>query len=203
MAWILKGQLIEMCSCNMLCPCWFGVKELMVMDQGFCDIAITCRVGEGDSNGLSLGGRAVVLTADFPGPTLVDGNATTRLFIDDRADAEQRSELEAIFQGRKGGPMEILASLVGTWLPTKTARIEIDEEGDSVVVAIEGARALRSQRLRDDNGKSFTLRGGGFVCGLGLDEAELAPGTSEWADADMPRRLQTKSGMRGNFAWSG
>ena len=24
MAWNLKGQMIESCSCNMFCPCWFG-----------------------------------------------------------------------------------------------------------------------------------------------------------------------------------
>jgi hypothetical protein len=36
MAWNLKGQLVESCSCNMFCPCWFGVQDLMIMDQGWC-----------------------------------------------------------------------------------------------------------------------------------------------------------------------
>ena len=203
MAWSMKGYMIESCSCNMLCPCWFGVRELMIMDQGWCSLAQAFRVEEGNSNGLPLGGRKVVLTADFPGPTLYDGDATTRLFIDDGADAEQRSELDAIFHGENGGPMELEAVLVSTWLPTVTARIDIDEEDESVVVAVEGFGAVRSQGLRDSDGKSFTLRGGGFICGLGLVEAELAPGTTEWTDVDMPRQLQTKSGARGNFAWAG
>jgi hypothetical protein len=34
MAWNLTADFIETCSCNMLCPCWYGVRELMVMDQG-------------------------------------------------------------------------------------------------------------------------------------------------------------------------
>ena len=33
MAWNLKGQMIQSCSCNMFCPCWFGVQELMIMDE--------------------------------------------------------------------------------------------------------------------------------------------------------------------------
>jgi hypothetical protein len=39
MAWNLTAEFIETCSCNMLCPCWYGVRELMVMDQGWCDSA--------------------------------------------------------------------------------------------------------------------------------------------------------------------
>src|SRR5688572_3869646 len=29
MPWTLSGEMIETCSCNMLCPCWYGVQELM------------------------------------------------------------------------------------------------------------------------------------------------------------------------------
>ena len=203
MAWSLRGFMIESCSCNMFCPCYFGVRELMIMDAGWCSFAQTFRVDEGNSNGLPLGGRKVVFTADFPGPTLFDGNATARLIIDDGADAEQRSELDAIFRGENGGPMEVEAVLVSAWLPTVTARIDIDGQDDLVVVAVEGFGAVRSQGLRDSDGKSFTLRGGGFISGLGLVEAELAPGTTEWTDVDMPRQLVTKSGARGNFTWAG
>jgi hypothetical protein len=129
MAWTLTGRLIESCSCNMLCPCWFGVKELMVMDQGWCASAIVFPIQRGNSDGVDLGGRTVVLAADWPGPTLFDGNSTARLYIDDAANAEQRRELEAIFTGKKGGPMEVLAGLVTRWLPTRTASIDLKEDG--------------------------------------------------------------------------
>src|ERR1700674_2680436 len=138
MAWRLKGQMIESCSCNMFCPCWFGVQELMIMDQGWCDIVIGFPIREGSSDGVALDGREVVFTADFPGPTFFDGNATARLFIDAGADHDQQRELEAIFQGQKGGPMGNLAPLVAAWLPTKTASIRIQEEGDTISVAVEG-----------------------------------------------------------------
>src|SRR6266511_6304130 len=41
MAWTLKGQMFENCSCNMFCPCWFAIQEYMVMDQGWCATSIT------------------------------------------------------------------------------------------------------------------------------------------------------------------
>src|ERR671913_121519 len=125
MPWHLTGQLIETCSCNMFCPCWFTVQELMVMDQGWCASAIAFRAREGSSDGIDLGSRTVVLALDFPGPTLFDGNGTARLYIDDAASADQRRELEAICSGRKGGAMAAVAPLVAKWLPARTARINI------------------------------------------------------------------------------
>ena len=87
MAWRLTGQLIETCSCNMFCPCWFTVQELMIMDQGWCASAIAFRTREGNSDGIALGGRTVVFAVDFPGPTMFDGNATARLYVDAAANA--------------------------------------------------------------------------------------------------------------------
>jgi hypothetical protein len=203
MAWELKGQLIESCSCNMFCPCWFGVQDLMIMDQGWCAGVIGLSVEEGSSDGLDLAGRKVLLTVNFPGPTLYDGDGTARVFVDSDADDDQQRELEAIAQGKKGGPMENLAPLMSTWLPTQRANVRIEGEGDTITVSAEGTGEMRSELLRDPEGNAFTLRGGGFVGGFGLQEADLAPTSADWADADMPRRFETKSGARGDFTWSG
>lgn len=203
MTWSLKGQLVESCSCNMFCPCWFGVQDLMIMDQGWCGGVLAFRVREGSSDGVALDGRDVVLGADFPGPTMYDGDATARVFIDDGADTDQQRELEAIFQGKKGGQMENIAALIGTWLPTKAAGIGVEEDGDSVTITVDGPGAVRSKLLRDPEGTPFTLTGGGFITGFGLEAVELAPTASEWADSDMPKRFETRSGGRGEFAWSG
>jgi hypothetical protein len=83
--------------------------------------------------------------------------------------------------------MAILAPLVATWLPTKRVRVDVREDGDSITMTVEGAGDLRSQLLRDPQGTPFTLRGGGFVSGFGMEEAELAPTATEWADQRCPR----------------
>src|SRR6516165_2388684 len=66
MAWTLTGELVETCSCNMLCPCWYGVKELMIMDRGWCASTQWYLNENGRSADVDLGGRTVVLTMDFP-----------------------------------------------------------------------------------------------------------------------------------------
>jgi hypothetical protein len=200
-AWRLTGQLIETCSCNMFCPCWFTVQQLMVMDEGWCAGAIAFRTRDGNSDGVALGGRTVVFAVDLPGPTLFDGNATARLYIDETADADQRRELEAICSGQKGGPMAALAPLIAKWLPARSAKIDVADAGDTITVTVDGTGRLKSQRLRDPQGQGFTLRGGWLVSGLGMEEVDLAPSGSRWTDPDL-RQFETKSGARGDFTWS-
>lgn len=201
MAWRLTGQLIETCSCNMFCPCWFTVQELMIMDQGWCASAFAFRIRKGTSDGVNLGGRTAIFAVDFPGPTLFDGNATARLYIDAEASPEQRRELEAILSGKKGGPMAALAPLISTWLPARTAQIDVASEGDAITVTVDDAGRVQSRLVRDAQGQGFTLRGGGFVTALGMEEVELAPSASRWTDPDL-RQFETKSGARGNFTWN-
>jgi len=179
-AWKLSGQLIETCSCNMLCPCWFAVPELMTMDRGWCASALLFRIQAGQSDNVDLRGRTVVLAVNFPGPTLFDGNGTARLHVDDRAGADHKRELEAIFQGKKGGPMAVLGGLMSTWLPTESSRIDISEDGDSLVAKVDSARAIRSRLLRDEAGRITSLLNSGFASVLQFDNLTCDPRPEQW-----------------------
>ena len=64
---------------------------------------------------------------------MFDGNATARVIVDDGANDQQRDEIEAIMQGSKGGPMEVLGGLITTWLPTKTASMDVSSENGTVI----------------------------------------------------------------------
>jgi hypothetical protein len=178
------------------------VQELMTMDQGWCDSAVAWRIQDGDSEGVNLGGRTVVLGIDFPGPTMFDGGATARLYIDDQASEEQRRELESIYHGSKGGTMGALAPLIANWLPTQSAAINVDDEGERISVSVGGAGQIESRLLKDGEGHGFELRGGGFVAGFGMEVALMAPSSSRWSDPELPRSFETKSGARGHFSWS-
>ncbi len=204
MAWNITAQFVETCSCNMLCPCWFGVKELMVMDEGWCASAWLFRIHQGNSDGVNLDERTVVVGLDFPGPTLFDGNGTARVYIDDQASADQRRELAAIFQGTKGGPLEIIAGLVTNWLPAQTTKIDLKEEGDTLIAGVGTFGQVKSQLLKDEAGRVMTLQNAGFASALQFknETFELAPSTSRWSDPDMPRQFETKSGAVATFNWS-
>jgi hypothetical protein len=204
MAWKLRGYMTENCSCNMFCPCWFAIQQYMVMDQGWCAGSITFEIEEGQSDAVDLSGRSVALLVDWPGPTLFDGNGTGRLFIDDGASDEQTSELEAIFQGQKGGTMEVLGGLVSTWLPAEKTSIQVSRDGDRMTATVGSVGQVHSEALRDDQGNGFKLSGGGFVGAFGMDHAELAPSAgTKWSDPEMPREWEAKSGGRGAINMSG
>lgn len=189
----------------MLCPCWFGVKELMIMDKGYCAGPMLFRIQSGNSNGTDLKTRDIVMAFDFPGPTVLDGNATSRLYIDDAADGEQRNELEEIFQGKKGGPMEVISKFVTNWLPTKTTKIHINDDGNSLTATVTGFGRIKSDQLKNESGRSMILQGAGFASVFQMENETftLAPSASEWSDPEMPRQFTTKSGAVAKFSWRG
>lgn len=206
MAWTLTGELVETCSCNMLCPCWYGVKELMRMDRGWCASPILFRIQHGNADGVDLSGLNTVLAAFFPGPTLYDGNGTARLYIDDATSEAQQHALEAIMQGTKGGPMEIVRGLMTTYLPTKRVQIEVQEENGAISATIGEVGQIQSQRLKNEAGQQMTMQNVGFAMLFQFENytAELAPSDgTRWSDPDMPEQWESRSGAAGRFSWSG
>jgi hypothetical protein len=192
----------------MFCPCWFGVKELMIMDKGYCGGLILFRIQDGISNSINLAGRDVVLFFDWPGPTLLDGNGTSRLYIDNEADTNQQKELEDIFQGRLGGPMQMLSQLIAKWLPTVTTRIDIkeDDAGHNITARVGNQGEIKSQELRNEAGRVMTVQGAGIASMFQIenDVLTLAPSGTQWSDSDMPHtQITTRSGALGKFSWSG
>ncbi len=204
MNWNVKGEFIETCSCNMLCPCWYGVKELMVMDQGWCASAFLIRIREGTFEGVDIGGRSLAMITDFPGPTLLDGNGIGRLYFEDDAGEEQVREIEAIFQGKKGGPMIVLGGLISNWMPSVQAKIEIREEEGMLSADVGEFGRIKSGRLNNEAGQPMTMQNVGFAVALEFDDqtAQLAPSDSRWLDPEMPRQFDTKSGAAAAINWS-
>ena len=206
MPWKLTGELIETCSCNMLCPCWFGQAELMLMDQGYCGTTLLLRIREGSYNGVDISGQNAIANLHFPGPTLFDGDGTGRVYVDVGASDEQASALEAILQGGSGGGMEVPASLLSSWLPTKRAAISVSESDGSVSASIDGIGELSSKRLVNELGKTMSLHNSVFSMAFGFNDhiGDLAPsdGTA-WQDPDMPTAWQGRSGVVGQVSWAG
>ena len=206
MTWNVSGKMVESCTCNMLCPCWFGVKELMTFDKDYCGGTILFRIDKGNSDGTDLKGLDVVLAVDFPGPTMLDGNGTARVLIDERANPDQQKVLEDIIQGKKGGPMAVVAKLASKWLPTQKARIEVNDDGKNLTATVGKFGQIKSQELRNEGGRPMVLAGAGFASAFQMenDSFTLAPSATEWSDSEMPHaQIATKSGVVAKFSWRG
>lgn len=200
MAWNLHGQLHELCSCQMWCSCWLGPE--IAPDEGWCGGAILLDIAQGVSEGVSLNGCKVVWVGDWPA-SFWAGNGTARVYIDEETTPEQRRELEAIFTGKKGGPMAAVAtSVITTWLPTQYTRIAINW-GDNTSATIGTIGQVRSRRLVNEAGRPTTVQGAAAMSAFQLESADLAyTAGSRWADPDLPHQWEGSSGTRSAFHWS-
>jgi hypothetical protein len=73
-------------------------------------------------------GLKVAAIVDSP-KVMTEGNWRLGMFVDERAGDEQMEKLTAVFGGQKGGPMELIPSLVGEMLGVERAPFEVVEDG--------------------------------------------------------------------------
>lgn len=137
MAYHLKGDLLEVCDCNVLCPCWIGEDP----DNGTCRSALAYRIEKGEIEGIDVSGLCYGIAVFIPGNVLAGGWWAIR-YIDDRATAVQEAAMLRAFRGQLGGPLEQLAGLVGEEVDARRARIEFTvKEGEGTLRIGEAVHA--------------------------------------------------------------
>lgn len=121
MGYRLEGDLLEVCDCNILCPCWVGEDP----DNGTCRSALAYSIVKGEIEGIDVSGLVMGVAAFIPGNTL-KGNFRVIRYIDDRASPAQEKVLLAAFRGEYGGPLAQLAALVGEEVAARRAKLTFD-----------------------------------------------------------------------------
>jgi hypothetical protein len=114
----LEGTLLEVCSCDTLCPCWIGEDP----DQGTCQSVVAYNLVEGMIRGVDVSGLTLVGVVDIPG-NILEGNWRQVVYVDDRASDEQAAALLDAFAGNLGGPLADLAQLIGERVAVERAPI--------------------------------------------------------------------------------
>jgi hypothetical protein len=104
----LEGSLLEVCSCDVLCPCWIGEDP----DRGDCLSVVAYHFDRGVIAGQDVSGLTMASAVHIPGNVLA-GNWRRVLLVDDKATDEQHDAIVALAKGDLGGPMADLAGLVG------------------------------------------------------------------------------------------
>jgi hypothetical protein len=149
MSWRVAGSYFESCNCDAICPCRRvngvpGGRSTF----GECLGLLSWMIERGDADGVALDGLAVALASryhdDEPGSPW-----SFVLYLDERADDEQRAALEAVYTGRLGG--DALRHFPWAWKPSnclavRPAAIEVSHEPrrqwlrvrDHVTVQISG-----------------------------------------------------------------
>jgi hypothetical protein len=118
MSYHLEGRLLEVCNCNVLCPCWIGEDP----DNGTCDTIVAWRIDKGMVDGVDVGGNTIAAVAHVPG-NILEGNWRAAIFLDEHASKEQEDALLKVYTGKAGGPVAELAKLIGEVVSVQRAPI--------------------------------------------------------------------------------
>jgi hypothetical protein len=118
MSYHLEGRLLEVCNCNVLCPCWIGEDP----DNGTCDTIVAWRIDRGSIDGVDVGGNTIAAVAHIPG-NILQGNWKAAIYIDEDASQQQEEALLRVYTGKAGGPVADLAALIGEVVSVERAPI--------------------------------------------------------------------------------
>lgn len=142
----LEGTLLEVCSCDVLCPCWIGEDP----DGGTCDSVVAYNLDKGTIRGVDVSGLTLVSAVNIPG-NILEGNWRQLMLIDDRATEEQADAMLDAFSGKLGGPLADLARLVGEVVAVERAPIshEIVDGAGTLSVGDKIECAILYTRTRD------------------------------------------------------
>src|SRR2546423_15509861 len=101
MAWSLKGNYVETCSCELMCPCNLSLDNGATYD--FCRVSLIFDIRAGEVDGTDIGGLQVAAIADSP-KVMTEGNWRLGMLIDANASDEQAEKVRQVVNGQLGRP---------------------------------------------------------------------------------------------------
>lgn len=141
--WQIDGEYFESCNCEILCPCLLlGTRPT----EGHCDVVLAFRIDKGSYGSVDLSGLNAAQALTTPG-VMSQGNGTLAVYVDSRANPDQRAALEQIFTGAAGGPPSLFGPMVSKLLPTKSAPITFALEGNQRKVSIANVTDVTVEAL--------------------------------------------------------
>jgi len=135
MGYELQGRLLEVCTCNVICPCWVGEDP----DGGKCDGLIAWHIDQGSINGVDVSGLTVATLNHIPGNVLKKGTWRTVVYLNDTATPQQQDALLQVWTWKLGGPVADLIQLVGEVMGLERVPIDFRIEGGKGTVRIGSA----------------------------------------------------------------
>ena len=164
--WSIDGPQYATCNCAWGCPCQFNSPRT----DGTCDTVLGMRLDRGHFGTTRLDGLCFVCTYSWPG-AIHEGNGTQQVFIDGRADADQRKALVEILHGRETAPgatvFQVFSTTMSKVLDPQFVPIQVEIDPDAcrgrIVVpgVIESTGTpIKSPFTGQDHRVRVTLRGG-------------------------------------------
>ncbi len=150
-SWKIQGEYFESCNCEVLCPCIL-TNLAARPTEGHCDVVLAFRIDKGNYGATDISGLNAAQALITPGP-MAQGNGTLAVYVDSRANAEQRAALEAIFSGAAGGPPSLFGPIITKFLGCKAVEINFAMHGSERKLVIPGVTEVTIQGIPGRGGK--------------------------------------------------
>ena len=148
--WSVKGEYMEACSCDFLCPC-LPKNMIDPATYDFCKVALAFEIDSGKFGDVSMDGVRFVMFAQSKA-VMGAGEWIGGLVIDAAASDAQAGAIGAIAGAEGGGPLAMMAPLISDFRGVerhpiafkkngKTCSVKIDGLLDQEVVGIDGMSA--------------------------------------------------------------
>ncbi len=134
--WSVKGEYMEACSCDFLCPCLpKNMSAPATFD--FCKVALAFEIESGTFGDVAMDGVRFVMFAQSKA-VMGTGDWIGGMVIDTSASDEQAAAIGAITGAEGGGPLAMLAPLISDFRGVERHAIEFNKNGKTVSVKIDG-----------------------------------------------------------------
>ncbi|MGF9760360.1 DUF1326 domain-containing protein [Microvirga sp. 0TCS3.31] len=125
--WQLVGDWFDICSCDIPCPCEFAQAPTNNACQGM----LAWHIRNGHFGAIQLNDLSLLALAAFEGNIWAgETKALMGLFIDEKADEQQREALQSIFSGQVGGWPASFAAIIGEVRGVEFVPITFEVAGD-------------------------------------------------------------------------
>ena len=152
MGYHLEGKLLEVCNCNVLCPCWIGEDP----DYGTCESILAWKIEKGEIGGVDVSGCTIGLIIFIPG-NILDGNWKAAVYVSDHASDGQHDAIMSVWSGEAGGPVADLVQLVGEVVSVERVPIQFDVDGGEGTLKIGDVGYAVMENYKNASGATTTL----------------------------------------------
>lgn len=201
MAWQISGRYMETCSCTQVCPCVLTNLQGRPT-EGDCKAALGMHIDKGEKDGVSLDGVNFIAILQSQGP-MAAGNMTVGLIVDSDASDAQAEAITAIATGQAGGPMAMLAPLVGRFAGVERAKVSIVNEGQCWRVTADGLVDQSAEALLNMDGQPIALDNVSHPINSRLGLAKAAHSKFSVFGIEWQDDSGTRNGHYAPFSWSG
>lgn len=194
--WMLRGSEYSNCNCDYGCPCQFNAPST----HGKCEAVGSGIIEEGYFNDIRLDGLKYVILLKWPGE-IAEGNGKMQIYIDERANDEQRGALKRILHGESTEPgathFFVFNSTMSEVLETKYVPIElsIDVEAREGSLNIPGVIQTSGTPIIDPFSNKPMRAHIGLPDGFEYTVAEMGSGTTKCTAPSMELDFSSSYGQ--------